>query len=570
MKTCKKLYHLSTVVAIISMFVVVLVGCSSGGDEAGFAAGNSLTSATVLGVAAAGAPIIGNAYLKDSANHVIGPEPIGADGSFSFNVTGLRPPFYMLAVGHVGSTDYLLYSVTTSSSGIANINPFTHLIVAAAAGDIPANVYGDPTAHPVTNEELNTSITGLRALLNPLLVVYNAGNINPISDPFIANHTQLDAVFDLITIAINPSPTPGGAPVVVVIDNLTGDVIAQASAGNLETPTIPLTPADIPFVGKITKGADRLVATQNNDGGWEWENPDTNQATGISAPNTLGVTAQGILDAYKITKKNSYLNACISTYNRLLTNSTNPDPWYHKIRGSDITFLVELSEVTGDSTYADFAKTRYQTLLNDPVIQSFHSHPNTATGLAEYLRDYRINQSALISWDINRYILGVLALNRYYLGQGFDADANLMVEVIYKSLYVNPVDFDLLNSNQNFYWFAYTGAVDAFMTTGLHLDKIDFLKATLLASQLTTGSMAGSFLDVTYSSGPPATSPDAQVTAYAVMALLKAGENPAAKKGVKYLVKTQSPNGCWTEDTGTTENTEVTSEAIQAIYNFQK
>ncbi len=562
MKTCKKLYHLLVALAVISLFVVVLVGCG----------GTGASSPTfVSGVAAAGAPISGNAYLKDSANHTIGPVPIGADGSFSFDVTGLIPPFYLLADGQVGSTHYFLYSVTTAASGIANINPLTNVIVAAVAGGVdPANVYGDPAVHFVTNDKLDTAITGVQTLLNPILVVYDAGNINPISDPFIANNTKLDKVFDIITIAINPPPTPGGAPVVVVIDNLTGDVIAQASAGNLETPTIPLTPADIPFVGKITKGADRLVATQNNDGGWEWENPDTNQATGISAPNTLGVTAQGILDAYKITKNNSYLNACISTYNRLLTNSTNPDPWYHKIRGSDITFLVELSEVTGDSAYADFAKTRYQTLLNDPVIQSFHSHPNTATGLAEYLRDYRISQSALISWDINRYILGVLALNRYYPGQGFDADANLMVEVIYTSLYVNPVDFDLLNSNQNFYWFAYTGAVDAFMTTGLHLDKIDFLKATLLASQLTTGSMAGSFLDVTYSSGPPVTSPDAQVTAYAVMALLKAGENPAAKKGVKYLVKTQSPNGCWTEDTGTTENTEVTSEAIQVIYNFQK
>jgi len=49
MKTCKKLYHLSVAVAIVSMFVIVLVSCSSSGDEAGVAAGGSLSSATISG-----------------------------------------------------------------------------------------------------------------------------------------------------------------------------------------------------------------------------------------------------------------------------------------------------------------------------------------------------------------------------------------------------------------------------------------------------------------------------------------------------------------------------------------
>jgi hypothetical protein len=150
----------------------------------------------------------------------------------------------------------------------------------------------------------------------------------------------------------------------------------------------------------------------------------------------------------------------------------------------------------------------------------------------------------------------VLALDRYYPGQKFDTDAKSMAKVIYNSFYVTPVA-DLSDSTQNFYWISFTGAVEAFTTTGLHPEKRDSLKSALLASQLVDGS---------FESAP-------QTTAYAVLALLKAGENDAAKKGVKYLVTNQSVNGGWVEDPTANpkvENPEDTSEAIQAIYNFQK
>jgi hypothetical protein len=538
------------------LLVVFTAGCS-GGSSSGAGAGAPFSTLVVSGVAAAGAPIIGNAYLKDSANNVIGPAAIGADGSFSFNVTRLRPPFYLLAVGHVGLTDYLLYSVTTSASGIANINPLTNVIVAAAAGGIdPASVYGDPAAHPVTNEKIDTAITDLQVMLGPLLAEYGAGNVNPISDSFTADHTKLDKVFDVVAITVDSS---GGDVLVVVTDNFTGQPIAGGSTGDLGNPatTTPVTPADVPFIGNITKGADRLIATQNDDGGWDWPNPDNDSKfpKQTSPANTIGVTAQGLLDAYKITKNNIYLNACINkTYNLLLSNSTNPIPYagYRRdeIRGPDITFLVELSEVTGDSTYANLARTWYLATLSN-------FFENSATKLAESIRNGRLpSQSALISWGINLDIQGVLALNRYFAGQGFNAHAASMTEVIYNSFYVTPV-VNLSDPTQDWYGFALSGAIEAFTSTGLHLDKIDSLKSALIASQLPDGSFESS----------------TQTTAYAVMALLKAGEinaaNAKTKKGVKYLVNRQSVGGIWL-DSDSIEYTESDSEAIHAIYNFQK
>ena len=291
----------------------------------------------------------------------------------------------------------------------------------------------------------------------------------------------------------------------------------------------------------ITSGANNLLITQKSDGGWQWENPDTVTSSGVPTPNnTLGVTAQGLLDAYKTHPDALEMDGCINTYDRLVSNSTNVDPSVYKMRGPDITFLVELSEVTGNATYAAFAKTRYQATLT-----AFGT--GSATGLAQYIRDIRKGQGlpALISWDINLYIQGVLALNRYYPGQGYDADAKAMAEVIYTSLYTPSVDFDLSNLDQASYWLSQTGAIEAFVTTGLHLAESADLVKTLKESQQSDGS----FLDVI----PPSSSEDAQATAYAVMALLKAGEKAAAQKGVEYLIINQLPNGEWTEDAGSVE-----------------
>ena len=59
---------------------------------------------------------------------------------------------------------------------------------------------------------------------------------------------------------------------------------------------------------------------------------------------------------------------------------------------------------------------------------------------------------------------------------------------------------------------------------------------------------------------------DAQTTAYAVLALFHAGRDRSVVAAVNYLVGSQLDNGGWLYDGG--ENTEVTSEAVQAIYNF--
>lgn len=299
-------------------------------------------------------------------------------------------------------------------------------------------------------------------------------------------------------------------------------------------------------------GALRLYDVQNNDGGWEWHNPDRDSSTNPSPTNTKGVIGQGVLDAYRKVGLAPLLASVVSAYASILATSEDPNPENHRIRGPDIPCLVELSEVANDPTYAAFAKTRYQSALAE-------YGSGTATGFAEFIRDKRVGQSlpSLPSWDVDLYIQGCLALHRFDPGGSFDQHAKDMAEVIYACIYGDPVVFDITDPTLNEFWVGITGAIEAFKTTGLHLDKAAELTALLVASQFEDGHFVG----VEDGSDP-------QTTAYAILALLKMGTEPAAvAEAVDYLIAVQLANGSWNYE-GTTENTEVTSEAIQALYDF--
>ncbi|MFA5779951.1 MAG: fibronectin type III domain-containing protein [Elusimicrobiota bacterium] len=209
----------------------------------------SLVPAFVTGFAAAGAPIIGYAYLKDSSPYPAitkGPTAIAIDGKFSFDVTGLTPPFYLRADGAVGGNSYDLYSCATGA-GTANINPLSSVAVAAAAGVTnPASVYANSSLTPITQTNLDKAIADIQNMLKPLLDAYNA-NINPITGAYAANRTGLDAVFDVVKVTLST-----GTGAVTVTDKTTNTQIASALTTALTTPTDTLTTGEVPATTIIT------------------------------------------------------------------------------------------------------------------------------------------------------------------------------------------------------------------------------------------------------------------------------------------------------------------------------
>ena len=166
--------------------------------ESGGGGGGDSSSATVSGVAATGKPMIGTVTLKDSTGEVVGPQAIGADGTFSFDVTGLIPPFYIRAED--SGTSEVLYSVSMES-GTGNVNPLTNLIVAAAAGvDDPADVYDKLL--PISETDLDTAVGDIQDVLAVLLDDYEADNVDPLTDPFTIGQ-GLDLFFDKVDVDVD-------------------------------------------------------------------------------------------------------------------------------------------------------------------------------------------------------------------------------------------------------------------------------------------------------------------------------------------------------------------------------
>jgi hypothetical protein len=178
---------------LASVFLVVsLISCGGGGGGGGYSGGGGETPSTLSGTAATGKPLAYvPVYLKDSKGNIRS-TITDANGKFSFDTTGLTPPFYLKTQG------YDLFSYTDQKSGTANITPLSTAVVAVANnGD--ADIY----TNPPSQLNLDNAKTSLKNLLDPVLQKYGVQNADFITTPFDANGRGMDAVLDNIHISVN-------------------------------------------------------------------------------------------------------------------------------------------------------------------------------------------------------------------------------------------------------------------------------------------------------------------------------------------------------------------------------
>lgn len=214
--------NLSKCIIIMIMSVLLAtVGCGGDGKTA-----TEADTAIISGVAAAGAPLSGYVSLKDSQDN---PSPalrtlLDNEGNFSFDVTGLVPPFYLKAEGVAGNTAYELHSIVTAV-GTANINPLTEAQSLAAGGVDPADLYDDPSQVTLSNEDMQVALEqaaeDLKTMLQPLLDAWEAPMLNPITDVYVADGTGLDQLFHIVQVNVNEGE-------ILVVDKATGDTIGAA------------------------------------------------------------------------------------------------------------------------------------------------------------------------------------------------------------------------------------------------------------------------------------------------------------------------------------------------------
>lgn len=238
------------------IITLMMIGCSGGGT-----ASTPNNGSIVHGVAATGSPLVGTVYLKDASNPAQElSKTIAADGSFSFDVTGLTKPFLLKAVGTSSGVNYTLYSIVIAP-GTANINPLSHMAAMAAnSGQDLASLYNNLT--PSTLQAIQAlyadALAAVVAKLKPLFDANGISIIDPVGGAYVANHEGLDALFDLLIFIINGTD--------ITITNRTNSAIIYTSgtgdilSGTINISNIPtLTGANTELMGGAIQGKALLL-----------------------------------------------------------------------------------------------------------------------------------------------------------------------------------------------------------------------------------------------------------------------------------------------------------------------
>ena len=314
--------------------------CLATGCDGGSSASNS-GSLTVSGVAAAGSPIVGQAWLKDFNGDFSSDSPtiIDGDGNFSFDVSGMQRPFFLQVKGNVAGNYYELYSVTYNP-GRTNINPLSHLALAASAEKRPAAIFDAPEQSGITERSLERAIEEIQRMLQPLLELNNVENSDPIQGTFVADHSGLDAVLDAIDINLEDDLD------VTISNKLTGETLVQAAA-------------------------DDLVSAEKMD------YADANQA---NESKTVLSELIDLIEDYWFTQSRSakanYIadDYLFNGYDKTLVLANYPD-W------PDTTDLVTLRHFTiTDKSNADVYTLYYESVLTDGTINQNTTFVNKSNG----------------------------------------------------------------------------------------------------------------------------------------------------------------------------------------------
>jgi len=189
--------------ASLNVVVAVFAGCSGGSGPASGAGAAPAAVNKVTGVAATGAPVVkGVVFLKDSSDKAVElTQSTRSDGSFAFDATGLKPPFFLKVVG----SSQNLYSVATDF-GMTNITPLTTIVVAYAAKvDDLNNLYTTYKPADISSiaQKMPDSDKAVQDMFAPLMSAFEVkGSL--VNGAFSANHTGMDALMDAITVSVVP------------------------------------------------------------------------------------------------------------------------------------------------------------------------------------------------------------------------------------------------------------------------------------------------------------------------------------------------------------------------------
>jgi hypothetical protein len=302
-------------------------------------------------------------------------------------------------------------------------------------------------------------------------------------------------------------------------------------------------------------GGDRLVALQNDDGGWDWP-LDNGDPTTSSPPNTIGPIGMGLAHAYLNTGDIDMLTALQNAGTFLLGKTNNFSP-------SDGYLAVQLDCVLGGSTYSDHLMTNYY----GPLAAGTYDRNGAGTlydtaGYVNMIRTARASQGIpnLAAWDIGMGLVAAAMIG---------ADTAAWIAGV-------KAEIDELNGNSYYDVIGLAGAVYGLAIVGEDFDPTagEHSSATSLADlafilsgyQLATGGFTWNM----YFLGEGEFNETIQETAYALLALNEFDRSTYLANitaAADYMRSVQLGSGGWENYVGSVsgENNEVTGEALWGI-----
>ena len=279
----------------------------------------------------------------------------------------------------------------------------------------------------------------------------------------------------------------------------------------------------------IVASADRVVELQRTDLGWEgtwyWYVGNDYNAT-----NLTGVTALGLLEAFRDVKDPAYLDSAKDAAAFIMAHlgiGATDIQYNSRATAPDIIFLHRLGDVTGDEGYKTRAVTEWVNLK--------YKYPTVAE-LDTYFRS--INRR--ISWDI-AFFLEAADLS----GDAAWADGAA-------AILADTADAFYYGTDNDFYALNVAAAVRALIGCGYYNDyrpQVGELLSWLLAMADTSLGVGGYIQD----------------TAYAILALntVGGGARSYSNSLARWLLHRITSDGGWLE--GGTEYPEIDGEALRAL-----
>lgn len=286
-------------------------------------------------------------------------------------------------------------------------------------------------------------------------------------------------------------------------------------------------------------GADRLLEVQFANGAFPWQVG----TSGVFA-NVQGISAMGLLEAYKITGDPAYLEGAEGNRDWLVNYWTSGSWPANRLSASGIFYLAHYGVLTQSADDLTMAADVLDHWIADPARGG-----GSGAGLINFIIQVRKNQghTNLGLWDAMLFV-------RAAADVGDEALADEMATALATQTIVDP-----WATSANWYEFGLTGIVIGLAEADpiAHQSVRDTAATALKATQADDGSFPVTFGGVVYAG-------DVQATAYAALALLAVGEIVPAHAGCHFLAASQDEDGGWG---GSDEYAEVDSEATWALAN---